>query len=321
MATKVKPPSSLAIVLFIIGLASCAFLTFLGLIYLFNGSTLFAALFTIPVLVVLPLLTYSLVAMKTRKEAYKPRTPEFILLGLYLTAFIILFPFCFHALKIDALERNEIKATCSKRVEAITELQKEYNQAVTDSLNSLKNRAEALSGQLVKTRATYDSLNLLLGTSTFLQMSKESLEKYIQTAQNGIRQKYEMKDLDETARIFKDEAEVVFSNWEHLQTGLYYERTDSIFTMYKASAIKKMTLFQPQVQLPNDYNLASPISSLKSGPVSAILIVILIMLLIHFAILLPYISAGRQDGGLIIKSPPRETGGEGKISSAEPEIL
>ncbi|QDK77734.1 hypothetical protein EXU85_03635 [Spirosoma sp. KCTC 42546] len=293
-----------------VGLIFCLLLLLFGLLYTFNGEIIISAFLTILAGAILIAITRVLVRLKSRKDAYKPLAPEYALMGIYLLVFLILFPLSYHVLAIDLIRKTEIKKVCLDKLKLLDVLKDEYSKQITDKQNSLGTNAHILFNKYKqsggKDTKSMIELNNLLGSTPgsepFDVKTGDGLDKAIEVAQDGIKQKYNLKekggkDPEKDLNDFKAKAQDVFTDWQIREVGYYYQNIDRVFENYKtaAQAPAKMPDFVPTIAPTNEIDLQNSTKMLRNGSETSWVFSLLGLLLIHWCILAPYFLTTRPD--------------------------
>lgn len=309
MAEEQKPKIIPTILQFI-GIIFCGLFTFIGLLYILNGSILTSGLITLVGIGGPFILVHFMAGWKSKKiknnEGRSGRVSEYFLGTFYIIFFIFLFIIDFHYLSIDFLNRNNIKKSGLEKVEKISNLRDEYQTAIQQKVNSagliVKNAAikfQTLPMGPEKVDAA-NNITALLGAGTVgFEPNNPNFDAQISAAQssyeNNERAKYRLESRME-AMVDSESvaAKAVFTDWKYFKIGYYYKNLDNIYLQYEQAAKTKMPDFVVTDKIESVYNINDPIKSLQTIPILQLLFFVLILLVVHLFILAPYIAVQRQ---------------------------
>ncbi len=165
MAEKLKI-GKMKFVLLILGLIACMFLTFKGLVYVFNENIWMPVFLGILMPILLYGLSMALLFFKNKKpnpknSSLQNRLPE-ILLGIpYLVLFVISFIFIFHFYDIDVNRNKELKNAGIEKLNELKTLHNEYNNKTNKIIDSYKAKVVKLTDDYiiaVSTRQSHDMI-------------------------------------------------------------------------------------------------------------------------------------------------------------------
>lgn len=295
MTPQPEASSYTRILVQIIGLIAITIFTFIGLIYIFNGSIIIAAVISVLVLLVLKIVTDFMV--KQKKENFTISGPEYMLGGVHTILFIVLFPVTFHFLNIDFFRKTEVKNICFEKLSLLDTLKSQYNGAIKNKQNEVYTKAHTFfsSFQSYRSKRYLDSLDALLGAGTFSVGNPVTVDRAIKVAQDNLQEKYTNKD-DNRLTEYVQKTLPVFNNWQIINVGYSYQHINEVFNDYNAEAVAKMPEFKTTLVLNDKFNFNNPFASLTSGSIGGFLLSLLISLAVEFCILIPYFLAVRPGG-------------------------
>ena len=302
-----KKAGPLAHLFHYLGLAACGYMTFMGLIYISNGSVFSSAILALLVLVVFAVLVHYLCVWKAKKQRsntdLQSKTPEVVLGGIYFVMFLLATVACLEYLVIEMSQKDQIKRAGYDKIADLENLQKEYQAKIQVQKNEVRTKATASASYFQNTKGSarlthQNDLDNLLGANTVATALRsgsfqQSIEQAAEAKADAIQRQYALDSFDKASEPLVRQSRQAFEGWNQLQVGFRYKDLDHFFVNYLARAKEKgLPDFSYEAKTPHEslFNLSSNINS--GGAMLALFIGLL--LIIHLCILAPYFSTERQ---------------------------
>ena len=297
----------------LLGLIFLALFSFTGLIYILNGNIGLSSFIAILSVVIAMIIVHYLRVWKAKElkgnRELSSKVPELVLGGFYLILAISLFVINYHYLNIDFYNKNEIKKSALEKITNLENLKKEYGKAIDQKVNTLGNEVERASTNYKSAPAAAKpvykgQLESILGSGTidFLP-NNPNFDSQVESArlrkENVLRTRYNLDSLDNASVTYLETVKPVFTDWKYLKVSYYYEDIDNFYNLYNNSAKAQMPDFSYSNPIISPYKVNDPVYSLKTSPVSEILLLSLLLIVLHLCILAPYFAANRSQQQLV----------------------
>lgn len=175
MAEKLKI-GKIKLVLLILGLIASTFLTFKGLVYVFNDNIWIPIFIAILIPILLLVLSFALLHFINKKpnsknSSLQNRLPE-ILLGIpYLVLFVVTYIFIFHFYDIDVNRNKELKNAAIEKLNELKTLHNEYNNKTNKLIQSYQDTVATLTDVYIIAVSTRQSRNMIIEAKNTLNSS------------------------------------------------------------------------------------------------------------------------------------------------------
>lgn len=292
----------IAMVFHYIGLLAFGLFSFLGLLHFFGGNIYVAGFITILELIVFWLVTDLLIKNKAKKPGRTvTRKQEYLLLFLYMLIAIAIFPFNFHSLEIEISQKDTIKTAGIAKLNALTELQNAYDKAIAYKKESYERSLDsAWTGYIGATSETKKTFKAFLEKELGSEISidKKNLDEKKTKKAEQFKNKYELNTEKQQIKEYYETTKLIFENWNRLKLSFYYNDIDQQYTNYYQKMRQKMpdfkykdTIKAPQIAIGNIQSSFDNLSFLG--------IALLIMIVMHACIMMPYIILERKGKGTV----------------------
>jgi hypothetical protein len=256
------------------GILLLGILTSFGATYFFEGDLLFITLCTLILTVPLGLISYWMSTVKSdRKQA---KTPEYILLSIYLIVATIAALFQVHGMNIEFNLKQDIKTDLTKQASEIKQMFTDYESAVNREAESYK--------------LSLQNAGRLNTEETVQDFKKSLLDGY--------------QALKESKTQFADESILYLKDWNKYKVSLLNkkinkEKTDLENTL--RTKFKHPTVKLQELPITNNLSTTYEMNKLnKFWSKTNWLVVILLLIVGHFLVLVPYLFTQRSNSAFIL---------------------
>lgn len=305
-------PNFLQLIALILLMIAC----FYGLLYIFKGETMYSFAIALIIAIILGLTVFAMNTMKTKGRNTGFTFLEGVCLFLYAIAGLFSFLFLIHYWNVERLYKQDIVNAANAKLKVLTTMQVDYETQVNDYSTSLENSIQAdINNHTFSSTSSINKLKSDLGKYNIntdninKSTRKAEVEEKKNTKIENIKD-FVLSDFDDFKKAnaeFISNTKPIFDDWEEKYIHDAIQNIDIRLASNFETLKNKMLLIEDDAEYwnKNKFNyilpdsspiqISDPIALIKNNKKSNLLIPVLIGLVFHFFILLPYISFTRKE--------------------------
>jgi len=294
-------------VLHLLGLVCTLMFSFFGLLYMLKGNEVYSGLIALIFAFIFFILVFYLCKFKAKVSRSSFSVQEIVLLVFYLIAALMAAPSTFHFVNTEFMLKDKIRAVAMKKIERLKDIQIQYDRAVEQNCNDMKVDWDQLFNDYSNIPpGAYNRAKQDLIGKYGIQFSSEHILTKTEFKMNLLKQRDELlsirkKTLTEGLDRFKEDnqeymasAQDVFENWRRIKLNSAFYDLD-IRLINNLNFLKaRMKSFKFELPPEKEMDLSSPSGLMRSGETN-ILLPVLLLFIVHFMLLFPYLTTKRPD--------------------------
>lgn len=294
-------------VLHLLGLVCTLMFSFFGLLYMLKGNEVYSGLIALIFAFIFFILVFNLCKFKAKVTRSSFSIQEIVLLVFYLIAALIAAPSTFHFVNTEFMLKDKIRVVAMKKIERLKDIQIQYDQAVDQNCNDMKVDLDQLINDYANIPpGAYNRARQDLIGRYGIQFSSEHILTKTEFKKNLLKQRDDLlgirrKTLTEGFDRFKEDnqeyiasAQDVFNNWRRIKLNSTFYDLDIRLINNLNFLRARMKNFKFELPSEKEIDLSSPSGLIRSGETN-ILLPSLLLFIVHFMLLFPYLTTKRPD--------------------------